>query len=124
MKKHKLRLLLITCGILAGGFLIYILAKLGHPIHCPFYQITGLSCPGCGSTRAVLALLRLDIAGALSYNLMLPVCLFYLGFVYVRCAVSCLKTGKFTYRSPIPALDWIVLTAILLWWIVRNILHI
>ena len=31
---------------------------------CPFHAITGWWCPGCGGTRAMLALLHGDVAGA------------------------------------------------------------
>lgn len=35
---------------------------------CAFRRITHRPCPSCGSTRAVLALLQMDIARALAYN--------------------------------------------------------
>jgi len=35
---------------------------------CLFRSMTGLPCPTCGSTRAVLALARLDLAGAVALN--------------------------------------------------------
>ncbi len=37
-------------------------------IGCPIRFVTGVSCPGCGMTRAWLALLRLDFAGAFYYH--------------------------------------------------------
>ncbi len=38
---------------------------------CPFRLATGLSCPGCGSLRALSDLLRGDLAGALGHNVLL-----------------------------------------------------
>lgn len=35
---------------------------------CPVYMLTGWECPGCGSQRALHALLHGDIAGAWRYN--------------------------------------------------------
>ena len=44
---------------------------------CPFHALTGLFCPGCGSTRALHALLHGELAVAWSMNpllmLLLPV---------------------------------------------------
>jgi hypothetical protein len=35
---------------------------------CPFYLLTGIHCPGCGMTRACIALARGEIGQALQYN--------------------------------------------------------
>jgi hypothetical protein len=35
---------------------------------CPFKIITGLPCPTCGLTRAVMAMTRLDFAAAFAFN--------------------------------------------------------
>lgn len=35
---------------------------------CLFHELTGLHCPGCGATRAVLALLHLDLVRAVHMN--------------------------------------------------------
>ena len=43
--------------------------KLGQgEIPCLFHMITGLYCPGCGGTRAALALLRGQVVKSLLYN--------------------------------------------------------
>jgi hypothetical protein len=36
-----------------------------HLLSCPFKQLTGADCPGCGFQRSVVALLRGDIASSL-----------------------------------------------------------
>lgn len=37
-------------------------------ITCPFLFLSGISCPGCGMTRAWLALLRLDLSSAFAWH--------------------------------------------------------
>lgn len=39
---------------------------------CPIRYILGISCPGCGMTRAWLAVLHLDFAAAFSYHPLFP----------------------------------------------------
>ena len=38
------------------------------PVFCPFRILTGISCPGCGMTRAFLALAEGDFLTAFQYN--------------------------------------------------------
>ena len=35
---------------------------------CPFFALTGLRCPGCGSTHAFYALVHGDVSAAFAYN--------------------------------------------------------
>ena len=45
---------------------------------CPVHTLTGLQCPGCGSTRMTLALLRGEISAAFGYN---PLALLFVALV-------------------------------------------
>ena len=51
---------------------------------CPIRAVTGLDCPGCGATRAVLALGRGDLAVAAGHNLLLLVLLPVLAWAWWR----------------------------------------
>ena len=56
-------------GLLLALWLIRWAAEAGFPLPaCGFRQATGLPCPGCGSTRALLALAGGDVAGAWRFN--------------------------------------------------------
>lgn len=46
-------------------------------IGCPVKHVTGLDCPGCGSTRALGALTRLDLGAALDHNALVPLALVF-----------------------------------------------
>lgn len=41
-------------------------------VGCPVKHLTGLDCPGCGSTRALGALTRLDVGAAFDHNVLVP----------------------------------------------------
>ena len=66
------RKLLIGLIILAGGILYLKVISPTFNIHIPciFKTITGLDCPGCGLTRASLALLDGDLYQAFRYNML------------------------------------------------------
>lgn len=120
--RRKLHILLLTFGIAALVGLFYLLAQIGVGIPCLFYKITGLQCPGCGNSRAALALMRLDIKSALQFNLLFPLEFGYLMWVYGFCCVRYLKGKSFSYRPPFPWLDICVLILVILWGLVRNMI--
>lgn len=48
--------------------------QAGSPfLPCVFNALTGLHCPGCGTTRALHALVHFDVAGALAMNALVVV---------------------------------------------------
>ena len=82
-KKEKLLALTAYAGLLAVFYLLN--------IPCLFQYFLRIPCPGCGMTRALLSLLRLDLRGAFHYHPMvwsLPILGIYL-----------LKNGGL-YRDP------------------------
>lgn len=50
---------------------------------CLFKEITGIPCPGCGSTRAIISLFHGDVGQALWYNPMAVVLLVLFVFIAV-----------------------------------------
>ena len=54
---------------LGAGYLT--LVSVGYRIPCPIHATTGVFCPGCGSSRAVSALLHGNFSLALHQNLLL-----------------------------------------------------
>jgi hypothetical protein len=61
-------------GVLAILALSYLgLSSIGLGIACPIHAATGFYCPGCGSTRAVKAVLNGDLPLAFHDNALLMV---------------------------------------------------
>lgn len=97
-KKRIFRVCLICLGVGAAGLAYLLIYRaLGVGIPCIFHEITGLLCPGCGITRAVDALFRADLVGALRFNQMIFVYLAYMLWFALTAAVRYIK-GK---RDPL-----------------------
>jgi len=72
----------LACLLIAGVYLV----MFAFGVTCPIRYVWGVSCPGCGMTRACVSALRLDFSAAFDYHplwiLLLPtviaiaVCLF------------------------------------------------
>lgn len=120
-KRHQ-NLLLGTFALLAAVIVFSILAQFGIGIPCLFHRLTGLLCPGCGNSRAALALLRLDFAAAFGYNPLFLLEFFYILWVLLHCVKNYLQGRSFAYKPLFPWLDRIVLALILLWWPIRNLI--
>ena len=68
--------MLAVAAVVVAGVVIYSTfdpsASRWFP-RCPFLMLTGLKCPGCGTQRAIHALLHGDVLSALHFNALLPV---------------------------------------------------
>lgn len=65
---------------------------------CPLYQLTGVSCPGCGLTRGFHALFHGDVVGALGYNALLPVYAFILVYFLVSLFLIAARGQGLSFR--------------------------
>lgn len=90
---------------------------------CPVKALTGYSCPGCGSQRALHALLTGRPMEALGYNAMLPagiVALAVFGVAESRAGRRRWPRFSSALRSRAAALS--VAGGIVGWWVIRNVL--
>jgi hypothetical protein len=81
-----------------------------YPV-CPFHQMTGLWCPGCGTTRALHQLLHGNLAAAFRFNLLSMTLLPVAGYLVARGDATTLK----------PAWIWALLVVIVAFGVLRNI---
>ena len=91
------RILILGIGtlvILGSLYFFLFLLPSNLQIPCVFYELTGLFCPGCGMSRALISLMRLDIRGAFSNNLLMLIILPCF-IIYIPLFISnFIKTGK------------------------------
>jgi hypothetical protein len=65
-----------TFALAGAAGLQIALASLSLPgWECPFFRVTGIPCPGCGLTRAVMLLMRGDLRGSLRFHAFAPILL-------------------------------------------------
>ena len=78
----------LAASAVAGAAVLYRFPPQENSFYprCPFFALTNHLCPGCGTTRALAALLHGHFVTALHYNaafvFLLPVLLFYFGKMY------------------------------------------
>jgi hypothetical protein len=87
---HWRRAAVATLAFGAIGTLLWAKA-----IPCGFARLTHHPCPGCGSTRAVIALAHGDLEGVLRSNPFGPVIALVIGVLVVQAIASQLTHGDF-----------------------------
>ncbi|WP_265241798.1 DUF2752 domain-containing protein [Muriicola sp. Z0-33] len=88
---------------------------------CPFFNFTGLYCTGCGSQRALHALLHLDILSVLKSNLLFLPALIILGYHFITKVLGRLNNTdyhSFVYHTKTPRVVFIV---VVVFTVLRNI---
>lgn len=97
-KKYFILLILLLYIVLAYAF---------NFVSCPIKLITGFPCPGCGITRACMALFKLDFIGAFNYY---P-CIYILPLLFIIILFKKRPFFEFIYNSK---LFWISLILIII----------
>ena len=121
--QRLIHILLVTLVLVLVASIVVILGSFGIGIPCVIYEWTGILCPGCGNTRAVISVLCGEWKAAFSYNLMFLPQIAYILWVYLFCSFRYVKGKRFSYYNPpFPAVDIMALAAFLLWGVVRNFL--
>lgn len=84
IKKRRYSLRPLGVGIIFFAFL-YLLTEIFNASLCPIYNIFGIKCFGCGMTRGLIAILKLNFAEALKYNVLSVPVFFCVG---IYCLIS------------------------------------
>jgi hypothetical protein len=88
---------------------------------CVLFQLTGLHCPGCGSTRALHSLLHGDVRQALAYNLFITLLAPYLAFHGLRAWFAAMRRRPLPVWRVRPWVVWAGLIAFLAYGVLRNL---
>lgn len=123
MSRRSVIAMLAVAAVVVAGVVIYSTfdpsASRWFP-RCPFLMLTGLKCPGCGTQRAIHALLHGDVLSALRFNALLPVSIPLL-LLYGYAEVVRTRKPRFYNRVNSVSAILAVLIVVIVWWIVRNI---
>lgn len=139
-KNELFRILIISAAVFALAILYFFVDARysGFFPRCPFFALTGLYCPGCGSQRAVSSLLHGDIIKAIHYNVMLAASLPLVLYSAFKTTIYWITRDFGDKRSLIwlrpfrtdtisqkifysPVFVKVVLVIVVLFWILRNI---
>jgi hypothetical protein len=108
----------------AAGALAYVAAvdphEPGRYPTCPFLWATGLLCPGCGALRTVHALTRLDVATAVSLNVLVTVAAPLLVLWWTRWTYRQVTQRPRRWLAPTWSL-WLLVAAVAGFWVLRNV---
>jgi hypothetical protein len=114
---------MVWVSCLAAASVVIVILFLFDPVQapifpvCPFYRLTELNCPGCGSLRALHQLLHGDVIAALRFNAFLILSLPLFAWFGARLAWHQFKGGPPLTIRPVWA--WTYVSA----WIAFSILR-
>lgn len=121
--RRSLLLVVAVLVMLVLGFIYYALDPSTSDAfpRCSFLSLTGYKCPGCGSQRAVHALLNGDVAGAFRFNALLMIAVPWMGLCLFAESRRTRNPRLYARLNP-ELLMWLFLALTLSWWLLRNIL--
>ena len=107
----RLKSVLLRWGIILSVGIVYLIWVLLTDIRIPciFYELTGLSCPGCGITRMFSSLALLDFSSAFAYNGFMLVSLPFVAGLIAFLEIRYVTRGKTSPKLFLPvAVLWAV----------------
>ena len=114
--------IIIWSVLLAGAVYLFVFepGKSGFFPACPFRLLTGFTCPGCGTTRALHEILHGHFAAAFMLNPLLLLAIPFLLFALLRYSVIVMRGGVPRPNAlPAPVI-YALFVIIVSFWIFRN----
>jgi hypothetical protein len=119
---RRITVLLIWSMLLLGAAYVFWFepGRTGFFPKCPFRFFTGLTCPGCGSTRALHQILHGNIEAAFMLNPLFVIALPFLFYALLRHTSYSLQQ-KTPPGNTLPAsLIYLIFVVVASFWIFRN----
>jgi hypothetical protein len=92
----------------------------GHYPTCPFLAVTGWFCPGCGSLRALHALVHGDLRSALARNPLMVITVPALALWWAAWLVRAVRQRSRRWAAPAWSI-WALLVVVLVFAVARNV---
>ena len=107
---------------IGAGAMVYLFNPSTHAFYpvCAFHALTGLNCPGCGTTRSLYALLHGNLRLALKDNALFILALAALAVWGGSVAVRKIRNQPATFNIS-PIFLWLFLVVALVFAVVRNL---
>jgi hypothetical protein len=108
--------------LVAGSVYLYVFepGKSGFFPPCMFRLLTGLTCPGCGTTRALHEIVHGHFAAAFALNPLLLIALPFLAAAFLRYSAGAMG-GVVPRKNALPApFIYTIFFVVLGFWIFRN----
>jgi Protein of unknown function (DUF2752) len=112
----------IWLWLLAGSVYLYVFepGKTGIFPPCLFRTLTGLTCPGCGSTRAMHQILHGHFAAAFMLNPLFLLAIPFLLYAFLRYSVVVLRGGVPRQNALPASYIYALFVIVVSFWIFRN----
>ena len=121
-KRHALMIVTAVVAVIAAIVYFYYDPSSSRLFpRCLFLETTGVKCPGCGSQRAIHALLHGHVATAWHFNAMLVAAIPVIGF-YLLVNLMQNKWPRLYRVLFSRAVLLSLVSLIVLWWLLRNVL--
>jgi len=113
-----IRIALILLGI--GALYALFVHITGLAVPCPIRLVTGLECPGCGVSRMMMSIFRLDLRAAFHYNMAIFCLLPLMAATFARYVYVYIRYGRMKDKLADISV-WFMIAVLLLFGVMRNI---
>lgn len=123
MKERIRKVCFIGAALFISGcaYLLFYL-HFGFAIPCIFNLVTGLQCPGCGVTRMIASLTRLDFASAWHYNPVVLIMSPLIAYIIIKAVIQWIKYGNTKSNRAENVMQCLMVVVLVVFGIVRNII--